>query len=39
MAASHNGHLQVVDKLLQRGARVDLQEEVNHGNHSFSDME
>ena len=38
MVASHNGHVEVVDKLLQHGARVDLQNEVgftNHGNHSF----
>ena len=35
MAASQNGH---VDKLLQHGAKVDLQKEVgftNYGNHSF----
>ena len=25
MLASHNGHVEVVDKLLQHGARVDLQ--------------
>ena len=39
MAASQNGHVEVVDKLLQHGAKVDLQKEVgftNHGNHSFS---
>ena len=38
--ASQNGHVEVVDKLLQHGARVDLQDEVgftNHGNHSLSD--
>ena len=29
MAASENGHVEVVDKLLQHGARVDLQEEVH----------
>ena len=28
MAASHNGHVEVVDKLLQHGARVDPQDEV-----------
>ena len=28
MAASRNGHVEVVDKLLQHGARVDLQDEV-----------
>ena len=29
MMASHNGHVEVVDKLLQNGARVDLQEKVS----------
>ena len=29
MAASVNGHIEVVDKLLQHGARVNLQEEVS----------
>ena len=28
MAASKNGHVEVVDKLLQHGATVDLQENV-----------
>ena len=28
MVASNNGHVEVVDKLLQHGARVDLQNEV-----------
>ena len=28
MLASHNGHMEVVDKLLQHGARVDLQNKV-----------
>ena len=28
MSASQNGHVEVVDKLLQHGARVDLQAEV-----------
>ena len=28
MVASENGHIEVVDKLLQYGARVDLQNEV-----------
>ena len=28
MLASDNGHVEVVDKLLQHGARVDLQDEV-----------
>ena len=28
MAASCNGHVEVVDKLLQHGARVDLQDKV-----------
>ena len=38
MVASQNGHVEVVDKLLQHAARVDLQNEVgftNYGNHSF----
>ena len=29
MLASENGHVEVVDKLVQQGARVDLQENVN----------
>ena len=29
MAASQNGHVEVVHKLLKRGARVDLQNKVN----------
>ena len=29
MVASGNGHVEVVDKLLQHGARVDLQKEVS----------
>ena len=35
MAASVNGHIEVVDKLLQHGARVNLQEEVSfrHNSH------
>ena len=28
MVASHNGHVEVVDKLLQHGTRVDLQSKV-----------
>ena len=28
MMASHNGHVEVVDRLLQHGARVDLQDKV-----------
>ena len=28
MAASQNGHVEVVDKLLRNGATVDLQDEV-----------
>ena len=28
MSASQNGHVEVVDRLLQHGARVDLQKEV-----------
>ena len=41
MVASQNGHVEVVDKLLQHGARVDLQIEVgftNYGNHSLSEL-
>ena len=30
MVASQNGHVEVVDKLLQHGARVDLQNTVQH---------
>ena len=30
MLASFNGHLDVVDTLLQHGASVDLQHEVRH---------
>ena len=30
MVASQNGHVEVVDKLVQHGARVDLQENVNN---------
>ena len=29
MLASENGHVEVMDKLLQHGATVDLQENVN----------
>ena len=29
MVASQNGHVEVVDKLVQQGARVDLQDNVN----------
>ena len=29
MGASQNGHVEVVDTLLQHGARVDLQSKVN----------
>ena len=29
MWASQNGHVEVVDKLIQQGARVDLQDNVN----------
>ena len=29
MWASHNGHVEVVDKLVQQGARVDLQNNVS----------
>ena len=28
MVASQNGHVEVIDQLLQHGARVDLQKEV-----------
>ena len=30
MWVSHNGHVDMVDKLLQHGATVDLQENVNN---------
>ena len=30
MTASKNGHVEVVDKLLQHGATVDLQNKVNN---------
>ena len=30
MLGSEDGHVEVVDKLLQHGARVDLQSEVFH---------
>ena len=30
MLASQNGHVEVVDKLLHHGARVDLQNKVWH---------
>ena len=30
MLASQNGHVEVVDKLVQHGATVDLQENVNN---------
>ena len=30
MKAARNGHIEVVDKLLQHGARVDLQKEVSY---------
>ena len=29
MVASRNGHVEVVDMLVQQGARVDLQDNVN----------
>ena len=29
MVASHNGHVEVVDKLLQHEAKADLQEKVS----------
>ena len=29
MVASQNGHVEVVDKLVHQGARVDLQNDVN----------
>ena len=32
MAASLKGHVEVVDRLIQRGARVDLQKKVNYTN-------
>ena len=36
MFASHNGHVEVVDKFLQHGTRVDLQAEVYDYNGSPS---
>ena len=36
MYASYNGHVEVVDKLLQHGARPDLQNEVYPIIHLFS---
>ena len=30
MLASHNGHVEVVDKLLQHGATVDLEYQVHN---------
>ena len=34
MLASLKGHVEVVDRLIQHGARVDLQSEVNYTNKS-----
>ena len=36
MYASYNGHVEVVDKLLQHGARPDLQKDVYPIIHLFS---
>ena len=36
MFASCNGHVEVVDKLLQHGARVDLQNKVNQKSNIIS---
>ena len=36
MAASQNGHVDVVDKLLQCGARVNLQKEVSYIYHKHN---
>ena len=35
MAASLNGHVEVVDKLLQHGATVDLQDKVYQLQNTF----
>ena len=34
MVASQNGHVEVVDKLLQHGANVDLQKKVLYQKHT-----
>ena len=44
MVASQNGHIEVVDKLLQHGAKADLQEKVSGvqlivSPHMFHDLE
>ena len=36
--ASQNGHVEVVDKLLQHGARVDLQKEVQFTSLILSEL-
>ena len=36
MCASGNGHIEVVDTLLQHGARVDLKDKVRNYIHSLS---
>ena len=36
MLASHNGHVEVVDKLLQHGATVDLEYQVHNTTYTFS---
>ena len=36
MSASQEGHVEVVDKLLQHGARVDLQDKVCFDAHLVS---
>ena len=38
MWASFNGHVEVVDKLLQRGATVDQQKNVISQIHTYSEM-
>ena len=39
MYASQDGHVQVVDELLQHGARVDLQDEVSSFSYSVASVE
>ena len=35
MLASQNGHVEVVDKLLQHGAKADLQKKVSRNNVAY----
>ena len=35
MVASQNGHVEVVDKLLQHGAKADLQKNVSKNNVAY----